>query len=878
MAGMGSGHAVQRLDVSGQATVEIGNKSTTYITSDNSASLDREGRVLKALFLTNPTDDKSVLITKKGKVVPGTCKWLTSCLEYNKWLSCSTSRILWLSGGPGMGKTMFSIHLTDVLEEFVKSSGGTLLCYFCDSQDTKRNTPVAILRGLLYQLLQKQPQLVENMYSDFKVQEEGLFTNLSALWRIFTIMLRESGLRDILCVLDGLDECEEGLLEFLKMLKDFFSKTGDAPSKGNFKLLVVSRDRPTCIESQLCEFDRIRLDPDFNDEVNHDIGIYISSKVHELTTEGRLAPKALERVKQSLTKDAKGTFLWVGFVADQLKGKTESEVEEILKDLPPGLDGIYERMLRQIEGKRRESVALILQWVVLSQRPLTLTELAVATDTERSDSQSREDVMKDRLESCGLLLRVDDNEVNLVHQSAKDFLQRDEPYDEDLEIYRVKKTEAHLVVARICFEYIQRKPFSNFSIKLQRNERSARVSSVLQEYPLLEYATLYWPRHSRYASGAIEDMFDFSGLFCQDKSKIRENWWRTYWSGGSSHLDCAPTLFTLMHIAAYFGITPLARKIIRKSWKYMSPFGNPGNKRDGQGRTPLWWAAANGYTGVVELLLAIRGVEPDSGDSSSQTPLSLAAGNGQLEVVELLLKRGAKLDSKDKWGQTPLSWAAEKGQQEVVELLLERGARPDSKDSGSDRTLLSRAAEKGQQDFVKLLLERGFKPDSKDFGSGRTPLSLAAMGGHLEIVKLLLERGVEPDSRDLEFGRTPLLWAAMGGHLKIVKLLLENGAGINAKDTYGTTTLHCVAGDGHEAMVSLLLSNGANIEMKDRYGCTPLAKAIEYGSEAIVKLLLAKGANANYFYIFVVSELNPNQTDVSFKRMADTGTFDCCSL
>ena len=47
---------------------------------------------------------------------------------------------------------------------------------------------------------------------------------------------------------------------------------------------------------------------------------------------------------------------------------------------------------------------------------------------------------------------------------------------------------------------------------------------MLQEYPLLEYATLYWPEHSRYVSNDIEDMFDFLAPFFQKKSQIRENW------------------------------------------------------------------------------------------------------------------------------------------------------------------------------------------------------------------------------------------------------------------------------------------------------------------------------------------------------------------
>jgi ankyrin repeat protein len=717
---------------------------------------------------------------------------------------------------------MLSIYLTHELEKLV-ADGEVLLYYFCDNKDQKRNTAFAILRGLLYQLLKRQPQLFEYILDDFKGPKEEEFTlsSLDALWRIFTTMLKYNGLRSVICVLDGLDECEEGSLKlFLKKLRDFFSGTGIAPSVGNFKLLVLSRDRPTCIESQFCGFDRIRLDPDSDDEVNHDIARYISSKVGELAAERRLSAKDLEIVTQSLTNGANGTFLWVGFVADQLKGKTKTEVEEILKDLPPGLDSIYERMLRQIEPKRRESVVLILQWVVVSRRPLTLTELAVATNT-------CEDMIKDRLESCGQLLlplKVD-NKVNLIHQSAKDYLQRNEPY----------KTEAHLVVAKTCFEYIQ-KPFSNSSIKLRRNRRSnEESSSVSQEYPLLEYATFYWPEHSRYASDVIEDMFDLSSPFCQKKSKICKNWWRCYWSSNNIF---EPPSFTLMHLAAYFGITTLARKLIMKNkLRYKLPFQNPGNIRDSNGQTPLSWAARNGHVAVVELLLEMA-VDMYSKDSYGQTPLSWAAGNGHVAVVKLLLEKAVDVNSKDGYGQTLLLRAAEYGQEAVVKLLLEKAVDVDSKD-GYGQTPLLRAAWNGHEAVVKLLLEKAVDVDSKN-NSGQTPLSLAAGNGHEAVVKLLLEKAVDVGSKD-NSGRTPLSWAVWGKHEAVVKLLLEKA--VDSKDSRGRTPLSLAAEYGHEAVVKLLLEKAVDVDSKDIDCRTPLSWAAWNGHEAVVKLLLEKAVN-----------------------------------
>jgi hypothetical protein len=89
------------------------------------------------------------------------------------------------------------------------------------------------------------------------------------------------------------------------------------------------------------------------------------------------------------------------------------------------------------------------------------------------------------------------------------------------------------------------------------------------------------------------------------------------------------------------------------------------------GQTPLVWAARNGYHGVVNLLLAKDGTDPDFNDRNGQTPLSWAVQNGHEAVVKLLLETSkVDFDSKDSDdGRTPLSWAAENGHEAVVKLL-----------------------------------------------------------------------------------------------------------------------------------------------------------------------------------------------------------------
>ena len=397
---------------------------------------------MSALFLSNAKDDRQALIDSKGKRAGRTCEWFTREPAYVAWQN-SISPPLWISGGPGKGKTMLAIYLTQEIERIAKEKDAVNLYFFCINADDRRNTAVAVLRSLLYQLLEQRPHLVKYAANDFKSVKEAHNTVsiIQTLWRIFSSMLQDAALPPVYCLLDGLDECDNSIESLLEKLHDLFVEAENGHSIRSFSLLVVSRHLPN-IEFWLSGFQHTRLDPDSDPQVGRDVNEYISQKIYELSKSSRLSKQVLEDVELSLTTGAKGTFLWVGFVANQLKGKNNIQVKRLLRDLPYELSGVYDRMMAQIEELESEyqnSVKLILQWIVVAQRPLTPNELATATNIDEDDITSY-------LEFCGQFLQTaKSNTVNLVHQSAKDYLQRHEPY----------QTYAHLVVAKICLEYLE---------------------------------------------------------------------------------------------------------------------------------------------------------------------------------------------------------------------------------------------------------------------------------------------------------------------------------------------------------------------------------------------------------------------------------------
>ena len=194
------------------------------IADEECAGVPQENKIdecRSALFLTDPADDREQLISFKGRLVASACSWVIKNSMYANWLDGSNqSQLLWLCGASGTGKTMLSIFLTEWLQKNLQGkTSAVLLYYFCDSRDERRNHAVYILRGMIYQLLQKRPELFKLLLPDYLVQKANLFKqhSLEPLWRIFESMTRDPATGPVYCVIDGLDECHSGSLEhFLK--------------------------------------------------------------------------------------------------------------------------------------------------------------------------------------------------------------------------------------------------------------------------------------------------------------------------------------------------------------------------------------------------------------------------------------------------------------------------------------------------------------------------------------------------------------------------------------------------------------------------------------------------------------------------------------
>ncbi|KFY30111.1 hypothetical protein V494_08258 [Pseudogymnoascus sp. VKM F-4513 (FW-928)] len=823
--------------------------------NEDDAEKDEAEACLAALFLTYPRDDREGLIQTKGSRVDGTCEWIKTNELYNSWLQ-SHSQLLWISGGPGKGKTMLSIFLATELEQMAKESSGiSFLQYFCDNKDEKRNTAVAIVRGLIFQLLELHPKLISHILPSFKIQNKSLFTSSSfeTLWRIFESMIRDPILGTTYCVLDGLDECDPASLEvLLGKFATLLSTKSSSFSACHLNLIVVSRDFPDFIPHILSSFPRIRLDPDAETEVNDDIQRFIQIKVDDLSRYKEYPQPLRIHVEEVFRTRAQGTFLWIGIVAKELMKYKTTEVEEALNLFPSGLEGLYARMLLQIDENRRETAATILRWIVMAVRPLTLTELSIAIETTTATEPttvkfSRDEIMRDQLSYCGYFITIKTDEVGLIHQSAKDYLLRKtEDSNPSLEFFRVKEYSGNLQIANKCFNYLQ-------SGALINGAHIWNIAVGLKAFPLLSYATLHWHVHAR-SLAYSEAIFDLSHPFYQETSGILECWVRVY--GAIEQYRDTPTkqyrhqkpahVFTPLHFASYFGIVPLAENILlKKRWKNKLGRLHIVNKKNRDGQTPLHEAAIGGHESIVKLLLE-KGADAEAKDGNGQTALYEAAEGGHEAVVQLLLEKGADAKAKDEDGWTLLHRAAWGGNEAVVQLLLEKGADAKAKDEDGVSVLHGAAsggygaAESGHEAMVQLLLEKGADAKAKN-KYGRTVLHDATGDGNEAIVQLLLDKGADAKAKDKD-GQTVLHQAAWNGNEAIVQLLLDKGADAKAKDKDRQTVLHEAVQGGRAAIVKLLLEKGADAKAKDKHGWTVLHMPRNM-DKATVQLLIQKGVD-----------------------------------
>ena len=294
--------------------------------------------------------------------------------------------------------------------------------------------------------------------------------------------------------------------------------------------------------------------------------------------------------------------------------------------------------------------------------------------------------------------------------------------------------------------------------------------------------------------------------------------------------------------------------------------GAESNVRDGDGRSPLMWAAYSARDPAVIDILLDAGADPNARDTRAYfSVLHYAADNNTTPaVLEALLSAGADPRASNERGATPLHQAARNNDEpHIVGALVTAGAEIDARNTAGATPLHWAAGNNDNLTVIEAVLTDGGDVDARD-NDGATPLHMAARSNeNPAVVATLLAAGADLESRarteveDFRFtGQTPLHYAARGNNPDMIAALLAAGANVEAQDTYvtsssghGWTPLHYAArSSDNPAVVQRLLLGGANLNAREpNYWGLPLHEAARYNTNpAVIEALLEAGDISGY--------------------------------
>ncbi len=138
----------------------------------------------------------------------------------------------------------------------------------------------------------------------------------------------------------------------------------------------------------------------------------------------------------------------------------------------------------------------------------------------------------------------------------------------------------------------------------------------------------------------------------------------------------APDRKTALHFAVESGNEPVARVLLENKANpnaKTSSSGPPNIRKFEGGRTPLHWAAVQGYEDIISLLLD-HGADIKAANTTNRGILQEALFKKHDGAARLLIERGAPINHPDNEGWQPIHEAANGGRLEMIKLLLVKGA------------------------------------------------------------------------------------------------------------------------------------------------------------------------------------------------------------
>jgi hypothetical protein len=302
--------------------------------------------------------------------------WQTS---FPTWLA-KPSCPYWICGKPASGKSTLMAYLATCRRTIVElESGGAnfkIIHFYFDYRAgvALGNNILGMFRMFLYQLASNDGHVrdrLERLSDEGRLKLDSQRHLLDAASEAF-----EECAKRICIFIDGLDEYTGDLCELVQVCRSMVDRM-------SVKLCVASRP-DTCIP-KILNIQSTLMMQEFNER---SMRLYVERKIIQRSaTDLEIGKRFSKQVVDYLVAKAQGVFLWFRFVVDEIierfaQGCSDQQIHSLIRQMPLGMNAVYDRILGMISPAQRAEAALIL-FLAFQLRSLSMwTEESVAPDME----------------------------------------------------------------------------------------------------------------------------------------------------------------------------------------------------------------------------------------------------------------------------------------------------------------------------------------------------------------------------------------------------------------------------------------------------------------------------------------------------------------
>ncbi|KAF2236554.1 ankyrin [Viridothelium virens] len=668
------------------------------------------------------------------------CDWILEHAAFRKLQHDDNSRLLWLHGTPGSGKTVLMKHVVQSMEDIlcgrtsdaklpITSVAGVSHCiafFFCDDKDPLRKTVEGVLLSILYQILRNSATANINLFrhidQDFlydKGENQKSISGSQAhddqekLWSTLLAIAQKAPGIVFWIFIDAVDELKSGAMNELLLGME---RTVNGDLVGRVKFILSSRSSVSEETHFSATLSPLQIDMNLAEGVHSDVQEFVHSRVDSFANAVPIDDDYRKRLVEELVRVSAGTFLhaslaWAAFTKGLAPEDPRLFMQKLhgLEQMPTDLESFYCGLLASISGPIRPLAKLGFSWVLASCQPLGLDELRYAVSIDynnHTNVQEVNDTMNNMVpenfaEQCAFLIKVgNDGKVQFAHQSVKDLLlQRSVSTRKNetvLNMFRLSHQDSHSQIAKACLTTLLMDTFSLPSIdsEIPSGEEILNISQRI----------------------LLTDMIDD-----QDRSEYDElrNRLTTLWR------QSPLLLYSLQYWADHSAEATRDGRIDDLIFRYVtSPQANYFRL------ATMTWKRACIET-VPDALGQIAATEP---------PIHMTLQCGDFSgVVRKLLSEGHNVNELDEVGLTPLHWAITRNCKQSFEVLLEVGELDPNQSPTNRPKPIHQAIYWQRTSFLSRLLDaKGIEVNSRS-REYWTPLHLALHRRFISAIEVLLE-------------------------------------------------------------------------------------------------------------------------------------------